>query len=76
MYMAAKTLAIREEVYRKLAEAKREGESFSDMIERLLHKRGSLLPLWGVLSGSSKMAEVEEEIRKMRKKAEIRIRSS
>ena len=37
--MVTKNLAIREEVYRKLSEAKTEGESFSDVIQKLLVKR-------------------------------------
>ena len=57
--MASKNLAIREEVYRKLSEAKKEGESFSDVIEKLLERGGDLLPLWGVLSDSKHWAEVE-----------------
>jgi len=44
--MVTKNLAIREEVYKKLSEAKTEGESFSDVIQKLLEKRGDLLSLW------------------------------
>jgi predicted CopG family antitoxin len=32
----AKTITIRDEVYRKLLKIKREGESFSDLFERLI----------------------------------------
>lgn len=32
----AKTITIRDEVYRKLLKVKREGESFSDLFERLI----------------------------------------
>ncbi len=46
--MASKNLAIREDVYRKLSEAKKEGESFSDVIEKLLERQGDLFSLWGV----------------------------
>lgn len=66
--MATKNLAIREEVYRKLAEAKREGESFSDAIERLLERRGSLLSLWGALANNKEIAKIEEEITSVRKR--------
>ena len=55
--MASKNLAIREDVYRKLSEAKKEAESFSDVIEKLLERGGDLLPLWGVLSDSKHWAE-------------------
>ena len=72
--MAAKNLAIREDVYRKLAEAKREGESFGEVIERLLERRYSLLSLWGRLADSKNMGEVEYDIRDIRKKTVIRTR--
>jgi predicted CopG family antitoxin len=70
--MATKNLAIREEVYRKLAEAKLQGDSFSDVIERMLEKRGSLLSLWGVLADSEEIAQIGDEARKIRKRATIR----
>jgi len=72
--MASKNLAIREEVYRKLSEAKKEGESFSDVIEKLLERGGDLLPLWGVLSDSKHWAEIEESVCEIRKRAAIRLR--
>ena len=72
--MATKNLAIREEVYRKLSEAKKEGESFSDVIEKLLDKRGDLLSLWGALSDSKHMAEIEQSIRDTRKRTVVRLR--
>ena len=72
--MAAKNLAIREGVYRKLAEEKLENESFSDVIERILEKRGSLLPLWGTLASSKGIAQVEADIAKIRS-AKVRART-
>jgi predicted CopG family antitoxin len=36
--MGTKTISIRDDVYRLLKESKRENESFSDVIERLLKK--------------------------------------
>ncbi len=72
--MASKNLAIREDVYRKLSEAKKEGESFSDAIDRLLEKRGDLLSHWGVLSDSKHMVEIERSIRDTRKRAVVRLR--
>ncbi len=71
--MARKNLAIREEVYRKLSEAKKAGESFSDVIEKLLERGGDLMPLWGVLSDSKRLAEIENSIRKIRKRTTIRL---
>jgi predicted CopG family antitoxin len=70
--MTTKNLAIREEVYRKLAEAKREGDSFSDVIERMLEKRGSLLSLWGVLADSEEITQIGDETRQIRKRTTIR----
>lgn len=70
--MATKNLAIREQVYRKLTEEKREGESFSDVIERMLEKRGSLLALWGILADSDSIAQVQKDISKIRRSAKVR----
>ena len=72
--MARKNLAIREDVYRNLSEAKKEGESFSDVIEKLLEGGGDLLPLWGVLSDSKHWAEIEASTREIRKGAVMRPR--
>ena len=72
--MTSKNISIREDVYRKLLEARREGESFSGVIERLLEKRSSLLPLWGVLTNNRNVAEIERDIRAIRKKTVIRTR--
>lgn len=70
--MTTKNLAIREEVYKKLADAKREGESFSDVIERTLEKHTSLLSSWGVLRDSHSIAEIEEDIKKIRNRTNVR----
>jgi predicted CopG family antitoxin len=70
--MATKNLAIREEVYRKLADAKNSGESFSDVIERILDKRASLLSLSGILADSKTLAEIEKDARSIRKTARVR----
>jgi predicted CopG family antitoxin len=70
--LTTKNLAIREDVYRKLAEAKRQGDSFSDVIERILQKRSSLLSLWGALAKSEEIAQIEGDIKRIRKRATIR----
>lgn len=44
--MASKNISLPEDVYRKLAEEKREGESFGDVIDRLLRGR-PLSAFWG-----------------------------
>ena len=72
--MATKNLAIREEVYRKLSEAKKEGESFSDVIEKLLQKRGDLLSLWGAWADDEESAFIETSVKEMRKRSVMRTR--
>ncbi|HEX9429704.1 MAG TPA: antitoxin VapB family protein [Candidatus Bathyarchaeia archaeon] len=72
--MATKNLAIREEVYRKLSEAKTEGESFSDVIQKLLEKRGDLLSLWGAWRDDEEVAFIEASVKETRKKSVIRTR--
>lgn len=72
--MTSKNVSIREDVYRKLAEAKHEGESFSDVIERILEKRASLLSLWGALAKSEALAMIESDIKEIRRKTVIRQR--
>jgi predicted CopG family antitoxin len=70
--MTTKNLAIREDVYRRLAEAKRQGESFSDTIERVLERRGSILELWGILADSPSLVDIENDMKKMRKTTVVR----
>ena len=72
--MATKNLAIREEVYRKLSEAKKEGESFSDVIEKLLEKRGDLLSLWGAWRDDREVMFIENSVKEMRKRSVMRTR--
>ena len=72
--MATKNLAIREEVYRRLSEAKKEGKSFSDVIEKLLLKRGDLLSLWGVRADDEESAFIETSVKEMRKRSVMRTR--
>jgi len=72
--MATKNLAIREEVYKKLSEAKKEGESFSDVIEKLLEKRGDLLSLWGACRDYREVMFIENSVKEMRKRSVMRTR--
>ena len=72
--MATKNLAIREEVYKKLLEAKKEGESFSDVIEKLLEKRGDLLSLWGAWGDEGEVVFIENSVKEMRKRSVMRTR--
>ncbi len=70
--MATKNLAIREEVYKKLLEAKKEGESFSDVIEKLLEKREDLLSLWGAWGDEGEVVFIENSVKEMRKRSVMR----
>ncbi len=72
--MARKSVAIREDVYRKLWEAKKEGESFSDVIETLLEKRGDLLSLWGAWGDDEEVAFIETSVKETRKRNVTRTR--
>jgi len=71
--MATKNIAIREEVYNKLRQARGENESFSDTIERILDSKASLLAFSGVLKADDRELKfIEEEGRKLRKSADLR----
>jgi len=70
-----KTLTIRDDVYIKLVKLKREGESFSDLLERLLERRRpSLREFVGVLKGSEWLGDLEKEIMELR--ASVKTRGS
>ena len=71
--MATKNIALREDVYKKLKEVKGSEESFSDAIEDLLERKGSLLPLWGSLSESKALDLIEADLRSIRSGAKVRI---
>ncbi len=60
---AMKTITIKDEVYEELRKLKREGESFSDVIMRLLKRREvDLLAFYGAFSDRETWREIEEEI--------------
>ena len=68
-----KTLTIRDDVYEKLVKLKKEGESFSDLLERLLSReKVSLREFYGSLKDSKFLEELEKEILEFRKKAKAR----
>jgi predicted CopG family antitoxin len=71
--MSTKNIALREDVYKKLKEVKGPDESFSDAIEELLERKGSLLPLWSSLSGSESMDLIETDLKAIRNGAKIRV---
>ncbi|WP_290597156.1 MULTISPECIES: antitoxin VapB family protein [unclassified Archaeoglobus] len=68
-----KTISIRDDVYKKLAEMKGEGESFSDVIEKLLKRdKTSIKKYFGVLEDSEVLDEIEKTLA-ARKTARFRI---
>jgi len=71
--MHEKTISIRDDVYNKLVEMKEEGESFSDVIEKLLKRsRTDIKRYFGVLKDSDVLDEIERCLEK-RKSARFRI---
>ena len=60
--MATKTVSLRENAYKKLRNLKREGESFSDVVERISKSR-SLKDLEG---SYPEIGEVKEQIEEER----------
>ena len=70
--MASKNLAIKEEVYKKLLEAKKDDESFSDVIERLLEGKRDLMAFKGIFANDKDFELVEKDIRELRKKTILR----
>ena len=72
--MASKTISIRDDVYDLLKGAKREDESFSDAIVRLLKKdRVDLTQYFGALKDSPLLDKIEEDARKVREMARSRV---
>jgi predicted CopG family antitoxin len=67
MKMSLKSVSLSEEVYARLEAEKKEGESISDVITRLIEKK-SLLNIVGFLK-EEEAEEMEEVIRVMREKS-------
>ena len=70
--MVSRNLAVREKVYRKLLEAKKGDESFSDVIERLLEGKRDLMAFAGVFSDDREFERVAEDMKTVRKKTVLR----
>jgi predicted CopG family antitoxin len=71
--MGTKTLSIRDETYTMLKSAKLEGESFSDVIDRLLKKeKGELSVYFGALKDEELLDGLEEDSRKIRELSRFR----
>ena len=69
-----KTISIRDDIYERLLMLKEEGESFSDVIEKLLEKGGfSLEEYFGCLKDSPALDEIAEYSRRVGESARSRI---
>jgi predicted CopG family antitoxin len=72
MKMTSRNIAIRDDVYKRLLKAKKEEESFSDVIERLLEGRSEIMSYAGVFSGDSDFERALDDISTVRKRTVIR----
>jgi len=73
--MASKTISIRDDVYKLLKDAKREEESFSDAIERLLKKdKVNLSEYFGALKEDPILDRLEADSKRIRETARSRVR--
>jgi len=71
--MGIKTIAVNDEVYRTLRKVKKDDESFSDLIGRLLTTGGvSLKGYFGILKDSDCLEGIEEHSRAIRSSAKVR----
>lgn len=72
--MSTKTISIREDVYIHLSEAKRDDESFSEVIERLLSSQHmDLSSYFGAFKNNPLLCGLEEDSLKIREQARLRI---
>ena len=72
--MASKTISIRDDVYKLLKDAKREGESFSDAIKRLLKKdKVNLSEYFGALKEDPILDRLEADSKRIREMARSRV---
>ncbi len=66
-----KNVTISDELYENLALMKQLGESFSDVIDRLVHRR-KVKTFYGSLRGSKFLDELESEVKRGRKESKQR----
>ena len=74
--MGTKTVSIREDVYKTLKSMKREDESISDAVERLISykkREANLVDFFGVLKDSEVLNGLEEDTKKIRATSRFRI---
>ncbi len=68
-----KTISIRDDIYSRLLEMKEEGESFSDVIEKLLERKNTRISKYfGILRDGEVLDEIEKCL-EARKSARLRI---
>jgi len=65
--MSVKSITIKEEVYMQISNMKREGESFSDVLERLAKRKVDVMDFFGLLKDSEILLTMEREILEERK---------
>ena len=70
--MTSRNLSVKDDVYKKLREAKKGNESFSDVIERLLDGGQDLMAFAGILSGDKEFERVKSDIQQVRKRTVLR----
>lgn len=68
--MSTKTVSLRESAYRKLKSLKRQGESFSDVVERISEEKEQNLEKF--TGAFPEIGEVEEKLEKEREGFEMR----
>lgn len=72
--MGTRTLSIREETYEMLKREKREGESFSDVIDRLMRReKFNLADYFGAIEDEELLRGLEEDARKIRELSRSRV---
>jgi len=68
-----KNITISDDIYREIASLKLEGDSFSDVLRRILNKnRVKISSFNGALRGSKFLDDLEKEVKKNRRELEYR----
>ncbi|HDI42739.1 MAG TPA: antitoxin [Candidatus Bathyarchaeota archaeon] len=68
-----KTISVRDDIYKRLMKLKKDGESFSDLLERLLSREEvSLRNFFGTLRDSEFLSDLENEVLEFRRKSSLR----
>ena len=70
--MPSRNLAVKEEVYRRLLEAKKGSESFSEVIDRLLQGRSDLMSFAGALARDREFDAVLKDVEEVRRRTVLR----